>query len=254
VSAPSAPSAPTAPTALTASSADAADPFGGPVRVGIPAYFYPGLAGEEWRTLLSLPTRSIVIVNPASAPGVAVDPNYVAALTLVAPRRFETFGYVDTDYGRRTAATVVAEAARYRAWYGIDGVFLDQTPGASAQLDAIAAVVAPLRERGFRVAMNPGQPVVDGAYFDLADHVIVFEGPYDDYLRASFPDTTLRQPSSKLWHLVYDVPGRKAMRTVRHVARRRNAGFLYATRSSMPNPWSGVDGAFWAAAGAGPRR
>jgi hypothetical protein len=241
-------------TAPCGARADAPVPGRGSARVGIPAYFYPGRDGTEWRALLALPARSIVIVNPASSPGTAVDPNYVAALSLVAPRRFATFGYVDTDYARRRATTIVSEARKYRAWYGVDGVFLDQVPGGPDAVDHLAAIVARLRRRGFRVAMNPGQPDVASTYFDLADHVCVFEGPYDSYLHASFPATTLRQPAGKLWHLVYDVPGSPdAMETVRRLARRFHAGVLYATTCSMPNPWTGVDGAFPLAADAASR-
>src|SRR5690349_20839372 len=102
-------------SATAESDTELARPRDGSGCVGIPAYFYPGRHGEEWRALLALPSRSIVIVNPASAPGAAVDPNYVAALRLVAPRRFELFGYVDADYGSRRASTIVAQARKYRA-------------------------------------------------------------------------------------------------------------------------------------------
>jgi hypothetical protein len=234
-------------------SADAPVPDGGPARFGSPAYFYPGLDGEAWRSLLAVAPGSIVIVNPASAPGRAVDPNYVAALALVAPRRFDTYGYVDTDYGRRRPSTIVDQAEKYRTWYGIDGVFLDQTPGSPAWVEHFDRIVGRLRRRGFRIALNPGQPEVDAAFFDLADHVCVFEGSYDAYLRASFPEVTLRQASSKLWHLVYDLPGLDVMPVVRYLARRRNAGVLYATTHSMPNPWTDVDGAVPPVTDAGPR-
>ncbi len=49
-----------------------------PMTLGVPAYGHP-VAGDMWERLAQLPTDAVVILNPASGPGIAVDPAYTGA-------------------------------------------------------------------------------------------------------------------------------------------------------------------------------
>ena len=47
---------------------------------GVPAYFYPWPGGSDWWLLRDFDDEAIVILNPATGPGTAVDHAYEAAI------------------------------------------------------------------------------------------------------------------------------------------------------------------------------
>lgn len=209
----------------------------GPPALGIPAYAYPGTE-PLWDELEALGRGATVIVNPASGPGTAVDPRYADVVQRLRAQGATLLGYVDTDFGRRTADAMLDDARPYREWYGLEGIFLDQTPGES---DHVAAwyepVVGELRTFATTIAINPGQPQVDRRYVDLADHVMNFEGPIGTYLTTAFPTWVSAYPRDRFWHLVYDVASSEAMQHALDLVQRRHAGHVYITDAGMPNPW-----------------
>ena len=207
---------------------------GAPLRLGIPAYGYPGET-DLWAELSRAPVGAIVIVDPADGPGTSVDPTYVAAVAGVRAGGALLFGYVDTGYGCRAVAEIVADAVAHRDWYGVTGIFLDQTPG--PRHGGIEDAIAMLRDRGFAVALNPGQPVIDRRWVDLADHVIVFEGRATDYAQLRLPSWARCYPAAKFWHLVYGVDqGSEALAVMRRAAS-LHAGVVFVTDGTMPNSW-----------------
>lgn len=170
---------------------------------------------------------SLLIVNPDSGPGAAADPAYEHAIAAARDAHWRVLGYVATGYGTRESGTVTDEAARYAAWYDVDGIFLDETSHAAEQLPYYRA----LRERipGL-VVINPGVIPARG-YIATADVIVTYEGPYRGRVAAPAwlpPDRTAQ--------LVYDTPRRDALSLVK----RTPAGFLYVTSRALPNPWSSL--------------
>src|SRR5687768_16366735 len=76
-----------------------------PLRLLVPAYFYPAGKGEQkWDKLIAAADRVpiVAIVNPASGPGRRADPNYTAILERAAKaKRLTLIGYVTTSYAKR---------------------------------------------------------------------------------------------------------------------------------------------------------
>lgn len=71
----------------------------------------------------------IVVVNPASGPGTAVDPNYADFIKLLHGAGGKVCGYVATGYGTRPEADVMADIGLWLSLYGaVDGIFLDEQP------------------------------------------------------------------------------------------------------------------------------
>lgn len=210
-----------------------------PTMIGVPAYGYPTEAETMWADLAALRGDTIVVLNPASGPGTAIDPIYVASLEPLRAAGTAIYGYVDVDYGRRSAATVLSEAARYTRWYGPSGIFLDQVPSHPDQVDYLIGLADDLRAQGFRVALNPGQPEFDPILLAHADHIVNFEGSADQYAATRFPGWAANHPSA-FWHLVYDVDGRDAMESALKRAARTGAATVFVTDRSMPNPWDGL--------------
>jgi hypothetical protein len=85
------------------------------------------------------------------------------------------------------------------------------------------------------VVLNPGTVPAPG-YFDLADIVVTFEGPYSAYSTAlaNMPDWLRRLPASRSAHLIYGASGEQAL----HAIGQDSAGYVYATTGSLPDPWS----------------
>ena len=204
--------------------------------MAVPAYLYPAF-GDMWRRFEQLPDDSIVILNPASGPGRSIDVNYTAALEPMRGRRIEVYGYVDTDYGRRTIASLMADAASYTDWYQPSGIFLDQTPATADSLPYLTEVATRLRDDGLHVAFNPGQPDIDRRLVGLADIIVNFEGNLVQYRSARFPEWVLQEPAAKFWHLVYGVGDADTMTSVMRLAASNGAGATFVTDGVLPNPW-----------------
>jgi hypothetical protein len=199
----------------------------------IPAYLPPkGIARIAER-----PVRDrVVIINPDNGPGATLLPEYRAAVAADQRTGTRVLGYVHTGWGARDPSAVHADVLRYRDWYGVDGVFFDEAAHDAAGLPYYASLAREARAAGLGVvALNPGAVPAPG-YFDLADIVVTFEGPYSAYgaVLKAMSAATAGVPRRKVAHLVYDASREQAMRAVSDGP----AGFVYATSASLPNPWS----------------
>jgi spherulation-specific family 4 protein len=202
----------------------------------IPAYVPPHALVELARA--SARPR-LVVINPANGPGGEASPAYRSAVRTAKHAGARVLGYVHTSYGERPAADVVADIERYASWYGVDGIFLDEASQHVDRLGYYAALARRIRAGAGRlVVVNPGV-VPAPEYFDLADVVVTFEGPYAAYGAAmkAMPGWVAEQPPERVGHLVYDASRQQAMATVRHP---QKAGYVYVTSGSMPDPWRTV--------------
>jgi hypothetical protein len=193
----------------------------------VPAYVSPAeLAGLAQRRA----ERRIVIVNPASGSGSTRDPAYAGAVRLLQRGETRVLGYVATGYGSRPADAILAEIDRYSAWYGVDGIFLDETSSDRERLGHYRTLGEAVRtKRGLMVVQNPGV-VPDRGYFETADVIVTFEGPHSAYgERRPVPDV----PREKVAHLVYAAPEGPSSPFVGD----GDAGYVYATPGVLPNPW-----------------
>lgn len=221
-----------------------------PARVGVPAYFYPWPNDRFWAALVDAPDGTIVILDPDNGPGLSPDPLYEAAVGALRTGRATLYGYVDSNYGARSLTSMVDDAARHRSWYGVDGIFVDQVEATAARRPHYAELCAELRSWGLAIALNPGQPVIDRSYADLADQLVVFEGTLASYRACRFPEWMSSARADQLWHLVYEVADAEDFRAVTRLAAQRNAGVLHATDGTMPNPWDRLP-PYWMATSAG---
>jgi hypothetical protein len=202
----------------------------------IPAYTTP--AGI--RALADGPRRPrLVIVNPDSGPGDRRDAAYAKAVERARRAGMRVLGYVATGYGARPAADVGADVDRYAAWYGVDGIFLDESAHTADLVGHYRELAARARGGAGRlVVLNPGVVPVPG-YLDVADVVVTFEGhvaQYDAAL-ASAPAWLEQLPAKRVAHLVYGASRAEAMAAV---GAGGHAGYFYVTSGTLPNPWQTV--------------
>ncbi|MBE2319512.1 spherulation-specific family 4 protein [Solirubrobacter sp. CPCC 204708] len=189
----------------------------------VPAYVS---ADEFLRIAERAPLPRLLVVNPASGPGTEAEPAFRRAIATAQANGARVLGYVATRWGARPRAEVARDVRRYRAWYGIDGIFLDEAGDDEPRIDQYRALAADARAAGADfLVLNPGV-VPARAYFELADVVVTFEGSYADY-RRWHPPAWL--DSERTAHLVYAAPQAADVPP--------NA---YLTTGTLPHPWGTV--------------
>lgn len=199
----------------------------------IPAYVSPGAIVD---VVSGAARPRLLVINPANGPGPHARSSYRLAVLAAREAGARVLGYVPTSYGARSASDVVTDIDRYTSWYGVDGIFLDEASPSAAQLPYYEALSRHVHASAKRlVVLNPGV-VPARAYFDIADVVVTFEGPYADYRAAveRTPDWVSRQPPQRVAHLVYGASRDQALAAVEHP---EAAGYLYVTSGSPPDPW-----------------
>ncbi|MFI7498760.1 spherulation-specific family 4 protein [Streptomyces sp. NPDC049687] len=207
----------------------------------IPLYVHPADDPGAWHHLIQGAGRTYgVILNPANGPGERPDPAFAAAAGALREAGTRVLGYVDTDYGGREPAAVLADVRRHREWYAADGCFLDQVTATPEGLPACRRLVRTVRELGTgTVVLNPGVHPAPG-YARLADLTVTFEGHWTTYVSAfSRPAWAVRHPPERLCHLVYGVPEALVPLAVR-TAGERGAAVCGPVTGELPNPWGGL--------------
>jgi hypothetical protein len=218
--------------------------------VGIPLYVDPSGADLAlWtQARTAAPTVKIVIANPASGPGTAKDAAYAGAIAVMRKAGVKVIGYVDTAYGARAQATVKAEVDRWYKWYAPDGIFFDEAANTSGKLSYYQALhdyVA--RKPGTHlVALNPGTNTLE-SYLRAADVLMIFEDASAAYASWTPAAWTAKYPATRFWQLVYGTP-QASLASVVSLSKARNAGYLYVTSDTLPNPWDTLpDPGYWSA-------
>ncbi|SPC62252.1 related to Spherulin 4 precursor [Ustilago sp. UG-2017b] len=171
-----------------------------------------------------------VVVNPNSGPGTGKAPNsdYAAAIKRLraiagANQILELVGYVRTDYGKRAEAEVKADVAKYVGWADgvkLDGIFFDEVGTQSKWLklytnytDAVKgskwasttkayssahkAYVAKSKQKASKrlhrsaiTILNPGTWPESSRFFDIADHVIIYEDKLSNFNYTEYKQKT----------------------------------------------------------------
>jgi cysteine-rich repeat protein len=218
----------------------------GPMRLAIPSYIYPDTAwnpGSDWFPALdSVGPGGILMINPDSGPGVAVNPDYVAITAAIKGEGIFALGYVSTAYGDRSKAAVIADINKYYDWYRPSGIFLDEAPGIGScaakrqhYLDLATAIRA--QDGSALVVANPGTDTC-ASYLDFIDVLVTFEDSAVAYANYTPPAWTAEHAPTRFWHLVHDAGQLGSLVTT---AAQRNAGWVYITDDLyQDDPWDNL--------------
>lgn len=193
------------------------------------------------------PRAGLAVVNPASGPGTSADTNYVSQVSQARAKGILVVGYVDTSYGRRALATVKAEVDRHYLWYRVDGIFFDQVTNDCTNLSYYQQLFTYVKSKvGVdKVVLNPGTETVSDCYMASTDVIINFESTYSSYVSWRPAGWEASYPANRFWHLIYTTSQAQLPNAVA-LARQRNAGWVYVTDDSLPNPWDTVPNAsYW---------
>ena len=204
----------------------------------VPAYLPPR---QIVALASSLRLPGLLVVNPASGPGLVLQPPFREAVRAAQQAGARVLGYVHTGWGARDAGDVRADIDRYTRWYGTDGVFLDEAAHDVAFVAYYRSLAAYARRRGDGVVvLNPGV-VPSRAYFGFADVVVTFEGAYGSYEDrvAVMPGWLDHMPPERIAHLVYGATREQALSLIRS---RDGSARLYVTSGALPDPWGRLPG------------
>lgn len=202
--------------------------------VAVPAYFDPQET-SYWGAMARAGTDvGDVVMNPHNGPGRSRQARYTAAVAQARHAGQVVLGYVKTGYGKRERAKVRADIARYRRWYHVRDIFLDEAPTARTYLARYQGYIRDIHSAGGTAVLNPGTPP-DPGYLAAADAVVVFEGAAHDYLHSP-PARGRHRPAAKRWALINEAPA-SALPKLLAAARRRSIDAVYVTDDRLPNPW-----------------
>ena len=208
-----------------------------PPRLVVPAYFRPDVRPDDWEMLAKHAQQvRMVILNLANGPGTAPDPAFYPALSRLREAGVAVAGYVDTNYGRRSAREAMSDLEYFLQWYDVTGVCFDRVSVTPEHLGYYASLSRDARYAGAKVVLfNHGAHPNEG-YAEHANVLGTFEGPWRAYLQLAVPRWTRERPANKFYHVVYSVP-RENFDHAFLLAIRRRAGSVYITDRSGGNPY-----------------
>jgi hypothetical protein len=211
----------------------------------VPAYFYPAGQGlTYWNQMNSAALRIplIAILNPANGPGTVQDPNYAAAVNRLRASGGRVLGYISTAYTARSPQNVKADIDAYYAFYRVDGIFVDEMTNddTSAHLNYYEDLCNYIhaKAKGSLVFGNPGTNTFElYLSYKAADDLIIFESKSSAYL--GFQPSTWVQfyPATHFGNIVYAVPTPANMGLFVAKAKLQNAGWVFMTDATLPNPY-----------------
>lgn len=281
--APAAPDGPATPAAPAGSAERAAQaepsPPPYPAGLGVPALAHPLVAPAEWAELARPGTPlDWAAFDVARGPGSRADPLYGQALTRVRENGVPILGLLDCAYGRRPFGELVRDASHHLDWYRVDGFYLDRAPTLAADTADCRRLAATLRAllvqehdrdpvrtrpRGSvtgppapRLVLAPGA-YPHPAYAEIADQLVVFDGPWTRYRWSEAPQWSAGYPARRFAHLVHGLPAAHLDAALR-IARWQGAGTLCMTdrtgrggpdedaweAGAWGGPWAGLPG-YW---------
>lgn len=226
-------------------------------KILVPAYFYPsadpGFSYWDEMTAAAAHVGITAIMNPDNGPGLAPNSDYRTAVDALRSAGGQVVGYIHTAYGSRGIDRVKADIDRYTAFYAMDGFFVDEMSNLGsghAYYQTVYDYIKDLRPT-YHVFGNPGIGTLE-SYLSIADTLVTFEGPpattaltpygYDIY---GEPDAWTRAyPAERFGHLIHGVADASTMQSLLALAASRNAGYVYITDDTLPNPWDTLP-AYW---------
>ena len=217
----------------------------------IPAYFYPSAnpSLSYWDEIGAAASQVGVtaIMNPNSGPSATQNSDYVAALNLFRTAGGKTIGYVPTTYGARSQVAVLADVQKYKDFYQVDGIFLDEMSNLPSNLAYYQAVYAGIKiiNSAFRVVGNTGVNAPE-SYLSAADVLVTYENATAANYNANVPDSwTKNQAANRFSSLLYNIPTKLEMLNAVVRGKKNNVGYVYVTDDVLPNPWDTLP-AYWA--------
>jgi Spherulation-specific family 4 len=205
----------------------------------VPAFFY---GTDIWtRAAHSKPAPKVMILDISGmGAGTAPEPHFASVVRQAKAAGVTILGYSSTAFGLRPLSQIEADVRNYKAWYGVTDIFLDEVRGVSSQLPYYRTLYGYIHHHshGSSVWLNPGN-YPDEGYMSVGNVVMAFEGPYTSYTGLHVPSWAYRYRPSRFANTIYATAGSQVHNAI-SLSRNRNAGYVYVTNRSGPNPYDGL--------------
>ena len=222
----------------------AAKTAGGCQDTFVPSYFY---SSTSWTQAIDTrPAPGVMLLNVDNGVGTAPLSHFQTLVTRAQAAGITVLGYSSTVNGQRPIGSVETEVSEYRAWYGVNGIFLDLTQGTASELSYYRQLAGYIRATvpNAVVWLNPGT-YPDQSFMSIANVVLVFEGSCASYLQDQVPGWVRRYQPGQFAHVIYATPGSDLASAV-NLSRARRAGHLFVTDlPGSPNPYGAMP-SYWA--------
>jgi len=208
-------------------------------KIAIPAYFDP--LTKSWRLIRStlkpgnIIISSLLYSDDPPAQKFVDEVNYTKSLGL------RVFGYVHTSYGGRNIDEVFANIDRFKNYWGINDIFLDNFLCSAENFNYYFRIRDYIRKNNGKIIINSCGGLRAGEYcMNFADIVNIYEGSYATYLTRTFPDWVLNYPPERFSHLIYETPESSLPNAI-SLSKKHHAGHVYITNDVLePSPWDTV--------------
>jgi serine/threonine protein kinase len=215
-----------------------------PLKLLIPAYFYPAGEGlSQWDRILNSSTASriIAIVNPNSGPGTVPDPNYVKLLDKARQKDVVFIGYVSTKYAMRSLKDVKEDVDRWIRFYpGIQGIFFDEQTSGPEQVNYYAALYDHVHtdKNLSLVVCNPGTVCAEEYVARPTSDIVCLVEATKDIDAFQRPNWANRYPSDRFGGFLCNIASKEAMKRMLQELKDKRIGHGFITDALEPNPWS----------------
>jgi hypothetical protein len=206
------------------------------IGIMIPAYYGPGPAMDK--TIAAAGPVVYMIANADSGPGTATNAAWKAAIDRAKAAGIGVLGYVATDHGNVSEASVKAQVDAWKKLYGVTDIMFDETwVGDTSKVTYYQDL------KNYVHQQTPGSIVRDNAgdtepeaYMQTADILGIFEGSYAQYLNWHPASWIHKYPARRFYEEMYSVPNPSVIPNIFTLLQKYNAGYMMLTDSN--NPWN----------------
>lgn len=188
----------------------------------------------------------IAILNPDDGAGTRKD-NYIAGqVNALKSRGVTVVGYISTQYGGRDEGEVDTESDRYKSWYGVHGLFLDEVSDSTAKLNYYKSIRSYAQGIGIGyIVLNPGTSI-PSSYLQAGTVIVDYEHSNGQiYFPTAGVGSWVRSNPGRSAGIVYGA-GAGSMQTMVDAALAKGYAWIYVTDRNEPDPF-GVSASYFAA-------
>jgi hypothetical protein len=216
------------------------------VKAMVPLYMYPTYLGSFWNVIEENPTNvEYVIANVNSGPGSSANSDYTTHIGNMHAVGVKVLGYIDTDYGAISQASVEAQMSSWASFYTVDGFFLDRaqnTTGSEAYYEALNTYAKGMS--GEYITVNNYGTTFVQTYMNTADIHVITEVS-EPSLLAGTPSLTgydfvYQYPTTRFAEIIYGATSAN-LQTDLNAITQRHSGYVFLT----PDETYGSEPSFW---------
>jgi hypothetical protein len=210
----------------------------------VPAY--PWSSTFWTRAINSKPAPAVMILNiTGTGAGTAPVSHFQTLVRKAQKAGIAVLGYSSTEYGQRPAAQVEADVKNYRAWYKVNGMFLDLTANTLNELSYYRGVARYIRSviPSSVIWLNVGAYPAQG-YMSAGNVIVAFEGSYASYRQLQVPAWTAHYRAIRFADVIYATPASDLASAVSLSRQRRTADMYVTNLPGSPDPYTALP-SYW---------